>query len=645
MRVTRLIKERLHSKRLALAGFCALAIVAGAGLGVAAKQVTSAATGRDCDTNSIDYKNMHGGCGAANPSELIADIKSNSPSDLKNIYAHYGLSSSQYSSFTDHAQMGTVYKDGRVVVGGQTVATDAWSVGRKNFSGRSKVTISGKTYYTSPTSKAFAGNSIPAMVMFDKNGKMISAFLTACGNPVTGHPKTPTYSCDDLQQKAVSGKDNTYSFTTKASAGNGAKIAKVVYSFGDGSADVTKTSPSDAVTHTFTKTATVTVKVYVSVPGKQTVVVQSVKCSKKVTVTPPAPQMTCDQLKLTPGKADELGNTPYTLNANASVKNATINSYTFTFGDQKTQTVNTSATNASTTHTYAPGSYTAKVSVKVTANGKSQDVTSENCTASFTIKVPECKPGVPIGSPECAPASMTCDGLALTSPTSPDDQSGLTAYRLTANATATNAIINSYTFTFGDQTPDSVVKSTANTASVTHSYKPGTYNLKVVVNMTADGKTQDVTSAKCAAQITIKDTPHCTVPGKENLPPDSPQCQETCTGPNGQTYPKGSEQCETCTAPGGQTYPKGSAQCETCTSVSGQTYPKGSSECETCTAPNGQMYQKGAKECETQPQVLSATTELPNTGPGQVAAIFATASVLGVIAHRVFLRRRAAQSK
>jgi PKD domain len=639
MRVTHLIKERLHSKRLALAGFCALAIVAGAGLGVAAKQVTSAATSRDCDTNSIDYKNMHGGCGAANPSELVADIKSNSPSDLKNIYAHYGLSSSQYSSFTDHAQMGTVYKDGRVVVGGQTVATDAWSVGRKNFSGRSKITISGKTYYTSPTSKSFAGNSIPAMVMFDKNGKMQYAVLTACGNPVTGHPKTPTYSCDDLQQKAVSGKDNTYSFTTKASAGNGAKITKVVYSFGDGSADVTKTSPTDAVTHTFTKTATVTVKVYVSVPGKQTVVVQSVKCSKKVTVTPPAPEMSCDQLKLTPGKADEQGNTEYTLAAAASVKNATINSYTFTFGDQQAKTVTTGATTASTTHTYAPGSYTAKVSVKVTANGQTKDITSDKCSAPITVKTPECKPGVPVGSPECAPAVMTCDELTL-APAGDADDKGNQAYKLSAKATATNATINSYTFTFGDQTQDSKVTSTATTASVTHTYAPGTYSAKVVVSMTTDGKTQDVTSTKCAAPLTVSKVPHCTVPGKENLPPNSPECQETCTGPNGQTYPKGSEQCETCTGPNGQTYPKGSEQCETCTSVSGQTYPKGSSECETCTAPNGQMYQKGAKECETQPQVLSAATELPNTGPGQVIAIFASASVLGVIAHRVFLRRR-----
>src|SRR5260221_2117568 len=51
---------------------------------------------RDCDTNSIDYKPLNGGCGAASPAELIKDIKSNNPNDLKNIYAHFGLDASSY---------------------------------------------------------------------------------------------------------------------------------------------------------------------------------------------------------------------------------------------------------------------------------------------------------------------------------------------------------------------------------------------------------------------------------------------------------------------------------------------------------------------------------------------------------------------
>ncbi|HSW99635.1 MAG TPA: hypothetical protein VLH38_01215, partial [Patescibacteria group bacterium] len=431
------IKQRFTSKNIVLASAFACAVVAAAGLGAASRQITSADTVRgDCSGNSIDYKNLNGGCGATTPTELIKDIKSNSPTDLNNIYAHYGLNSSNYDKFVSSAEMGTVGRDGRVIVGGQTVASSAWSVGRHDFAGRSKVTIDGKTYYTSPTNTSFSKgtDTIPAMVMFDSKGKMLYAVLTVCGNPVTATPKTPTYACNDLKQSPVSGKANTYNYTTSASAGNGAKITKVVYDFGDGSATVTKTSPTDTVSHTFTKSSTVTVKVYVSVPGKTTIVVQGADCSKKVVVTPPpAPQpvVSCDLLTLTPGKTDGQGNVAYTLSAKASAKNATIQSYVFEFGDKNvSQTVTTAATTATAdAHTYVPGTYSPTVSVNMLVNGKTQVVTSPTCIGHITVAQPECKPGIPVGSPECnpvTPMTPTCDLLTLTSNAAADAQGNVT---------------------------------------------------------------------------------------------------------------------------------------------------------------------------------------------------------------------------
>jgi len=608
------IKQRFTPKKLAIASACALAIAVSAGLGVAAKQITSAAAQAkpDCSTNSIDYAKVNGDCGAATPTELIKDIKGNNPSDLKAIYDSYGLAPADYSRFVETARMGTAYKDGRIVVDGQTVATDAWSVGRHNWAGRKAIKIAGKTYYTSSTKNSFESDSIPVMVMFDKNGKMEFAALTACGNPITGTPKSPTYACNELKKTAVSGKANTYNFTTSASAGNGAKIVKVEYDFGDGTS-VTKTSPTDAVQHTFTKTATVTVKVYVSIPGKQTIVVQSTKCKTVVNVELPKPEMACTGLTATPGKADEQGNTPYTFAAKASAKNATIQSYAFTFGDKATQTVTTGNATAAAAHTYAPGTYTANVSVKMLANGKSQDVTGPNCVVPITIKKLECKPGVPVGSPECETKPqpvVSCEQLLL-SPVGSADTKGNLTYKLTATASATNATISSYTFEFGDEAR-AIVPSAATTADVTHTYAPGTYTAKVTVGMTVDGKAQDVTSSKCVAPLTVSEVPKCTVPGKEDLPVNSPECKEvpTCTSPSGQTYPTGSRECQTCTSPSGQTYPVGSEQCAS---------PK--------------------------PQVLAAVTELPNTGPGQVAALFVGASLAGVFAHRWFLRRRFGQNQ
>lgn len=599
MKVIQTIKQRFSSKNIAVAAAFACAVITAAGLGAASRQITSAATARDCSTNSVDYKNLNGGCGAATPGELIKDIKSNDPNDLKNIYAHYGLDTSSYDKFVSSAQMGTVYKDGRVVVNGQTVATSAWSVGRHNFAGRTKLTIAGKTYYTSPTSVSFGSDSIPAMVMFDSTGKMQYAVLTACGNPVTATPKTPTYACNALQQTAVNGQNNTYSYTTSASAGNGAKITKVVYDFGDGSTTVTKTSPSDAVTHTFTKSSTVTVKVYVSVPGVTApIVVQSTNCSKKVTVTPtppPQPVVSCDLLTLTPGKADAQGNTPYTLSAKASAKNATIQSYVFDFNDNnQTQTVPTSATTATAdAHTYAPGTYNPSVTVNMLVDGKTQPVTSAACVGHITVQQPECKPGVPVGSPECLPAPTppTCDLLTLTA-NGGADTTGKITYTLAATVTPNGATVQSYSFDFGDSTTPGIVASAANTASIAHAYAPGSYTAKVVATMLVGGKTQAVTSATCTAPLTIAKPPMCTVPGKENLPPSSPECVPA--------------------AP-------------------------------TCTAPSGQTFPVGSKECTpTTPQVLAAATVMPNTGPGQVIGIFVGVSILGAVAHHFFLRRRLA---
>src|SRR5258708_4087360 len=105
------IKQRFTPKKLVIASACALAIAATAGLGVAAKQVSSASTVRECSTNSIDYKNLNGGCSAASPSEFIKDVKANNPSDLKAIYENYGLAPSEYTRFVSSARMGTAYKD------------------------------------------------------------------------------------------------------------------------------------------------------------------------------------------------------------------------------------------------------------------------------------------------------------------------------------------------------------------------------------------------------------------------------------------------------------------------------------------------------------------------------------------------------
>src|SRR6185437_5544248 len=301
------------------------------------------------------------------------------------------------------------------------VATNAWSIGRYaswQGSGYFKKVIGGKTYYGNYNNKAYGSNvnSIPVMVLFNSQGVMQFAVMTACGNPAPGTKVTPKYSCDLLNQTHISG--NTYGFSTKASASSNAKVVKVVYNFGDGSTNVTETSLSTQVKHTYTKSGTFTasVTVYVSLPGNQTVTVTSAKCKTQITVTPPPATLTCNDLTLTPGVVDKnTGDQAYTLTAQGSASNASITGYEFTFGDKSAnKNVPTGANTASTTHAYAPGDYTASVTVTGTGNGKTITATSNSCKKSITVKK------VPQGT-------LTCDQLTLT-PGAVDSTTGATAY-------------------------------------------------------------------------------------------------------------------------------------------------------------------------------------------------------------------------
>jgi len=357
-------------------------------------QKTSAATIRDCSTNSIDNRNMNGGCGAATPSELIRDIRANSPSDLKTIYNHFGLTSSKYNEFASNAKTGTAYRDGRIVVGGQTVGTQAWSIGRTKFSYSSNYSIGGKTYYKSAHTNVL-NRDLPVMVLFDDKGVMKTAVLSACGNPAKANPVTPKYSCDLLRKTAVSGKKDTYRFTTKATATKNARLDKVVYDFGDGSAKVTKRSLSDSVTHTYTKPGNYTARVvvYVKLPGGKTVSTTSASCTTPVKVEeeekPKEASYKCEDLKAIRSNRSEF---EYTFVAQTSAQNATLLNADFDFGDgstaQKVAPSQKDDSQVTTNHKYTePGTYTIKATVRFEVEGKDgqKEVKDSNCETEITI--------------------------------------------------------------------------------------------------------------------------------------------------------------------------------------------------------------------------------------------------------------------
>lgn len=359
-------------------------------LGMAGCHHAHASDAQDCTSNSVIK------CGVSSPDALISKVRSGSPSDLKPLYTKLGLAPKNYSKFVDYARMGRVYKDGRVVVDGQTVANGVWSLGRETWAGRTKLSISGHTYYASPTKTSFKSDSLAAMVMFNKKGEMQFAALTSCGNPVWGYPVKPSYGCDLLQKSKVSGKKSTYKFTTSASASSNAKIVKLVYTFGDGTS-VTTTNATKAVEHTYAKSGhyTARVSVYVALPGKQTVVVNSANCETSITIGTPYQECVSLQAYTLDGAKRQFRFMVTTKQGNGS----TLQSADFDFGDGNASS-NVKPTNDNTVvedHAYEQGGdYTIKALVNFdTVDG----VKSVACTAHVSPASP------PPAAPPVTPAS------------------------------------------------------------------------------------------------------------------------------------------------------------------------------------------------------------------------------------------------
>lgn len=382
-----------------------IAIATVAALGVFGYNQVNAGARQDCDNNAIIY------CGAQTPGDFINKVNGNNPADLQAIYQNFGLAPAEYNKFVTSAKMGTAYKDGRIVVDGQTVATNAWSIGRLgNHDGQTykrSYTIAGHTYYASDNKDVFKSDNIPVMVMFDEKGAMKFAALTACGNPITGNKTNPNYTCDLLQKQAVEGQKNTYSFTTKASATNGASLAKVVYDFGDGSAPVTQNDLATPVNHTYTKEGNYTAKVtvYVNLPGGGQTSVTGAQCQTQITVeAPPVVVYTCDSLEALPAKDNEL---EYTFQANTSSTNATLSGADFDFGDgmdSQNVTPGKNGNVVSVDHTYTKaGDYTVKATVHFDVKGDDgqKTVKSANCEAKINTKVCSVNPNLPPNSPQC----------------------------------------------------------------------------------------------------------------------------------------------------------------------------------------------------------------------------------------------------
>jgi len=217
-----------------------------------------------------------------------------------------------------------------------------------------------------------------------------------------------------------------------------------------------------------------------------------------------APKYSCDMLS-----AKLINRTTYSYTTDVTaLSGAKVSKLVYDFGDGKTQTV----TNASqaVSHTYAKeGTYTTKVTVYVTVNGETKEVTGAKCAKPVEVKPEEQKP------------AYACDALTATTINKEKRE-----YRFTAKTTQSGgATLKDASFNFGDgQSITGVKPSDASTVASSHTYaKAGTYTIITTVNFSVASGVKSVT---CQTKITPTETPAAEC--KPGIPVGDTRCKEEC---------------------------------------------------------------------------------------------------------------------
>ena len=221
---------------------------------------------------------------------------------VRSIYNHAGVTDSMVNNAAP--KTGTVYRDGRIVVDGRVVGTAARTfqakAGTLQHSPEGMVNYGGTMYYQYPISHSFVNRNGTVLVeseeifaWFDNNGKFVAGVIKSCGNPIwtynpTPPPAKPSLTCDALQKTEVS--RDTFKFSTKATAKDGASVTSYTYDFGDGT---TQTTTSSEIQHTYAKPGNY--KVTVTVNGKEGSDVQKTSqgCQTQITVKPEPEMQVC----------------------------------------------------------------------------------------------------------------------------------------------------------------------------------------------------------------------------------------------------------------------------------------------------------------------------------------------------------------
>ena len=344
-------------------------------------------------------------------------------------------------------------------------------------------------------------------------------------------------------------------------------------------------------------------------------------CTKTVTVKPVTVQPTfaCTGLDV-----NEVSRTQFNFMAHASVSSANVTGFVFTAKDASgnvvdTKTVTSSALSAPYTFTNnTVGTYT----ISAVVNTDHGSTNPADCTKTVTVK------------PVTVQPAFACTGLDV-------NKVGDTQFNFTAHGTADNAVISSYAFVAKDANGATVdtktVSTSANQANYTFNQSnPGTYTVSAVVN-TDHGSTQP---GDCTKTVTVaqKNIPAVCSSLTTTLGANRSATAKVNITPSG-TVPKAIS----------YDFGDGSTALLTDKTTADHTYAKDGTYTIAATATfDDSKDQQNTSRCAASvtittpvtPVVLSTSTPLPNTGPGDVLGLFTGISAFGAAGHYMVSRRR-----
>lgn len=179
------------------------------------------------------------------------------------------------------------------------------------------------------------------------------------------------------------------------------------------------------------------------------------------------------------------------------------------------------------------------IQFETTINPDFKDCELKNVAYGHASNIPETSDDSKVTIENCNPVTPAyrCDSLTATS-------LGNRKFRYDLKYTAQHATLKTVSYDFGDTTSPLVTNNT----SVNHTYaKDGNFTTRATLTFTVNGKdTTPAADAKCAVTVSAKTPPeHCVIPGKENLPKDSPLCKEVkhCVIPGKENLPVDSPEC------------------------------------------------------------------------------------------------------